>query len=81
MTEPLSLETPQPEHAATIPQPLALLLERCRTLAARVADGELAFIDAIDMAYSAADWSGLVDRYGDDVVQLVLADAFIGCRR
>jgi len=41
-----------------------------------VLSGQLSFIDAVDIAYSAADWSGLVDRYGDDVVQLVLADAF-----
>jgi hypothetical protein len=30
------------------------------------------------MAYSAADYAGLVDRYGDDVVQIILADAFGG---
>ena len=56
--------------------PLDLLYERCLTLADRVLSGQLSFIDAVDIAYSAADWSGLVDRYGDDVVQLVLADAF-----
>ena len=56
--------------------PLDLLFERATALADRTRDGSLAFLDAVDMAYSAADWSGLVDRYGDDVVQLVLADAF-----
>lgn len=58
--------------------PLDLLFERTTALADRTRDGNLAFLDAVDMAYSAADWSGLVDRYGDDVVQLVLADAFGG---
>lgn len=58
--------------------PLDLLFERANALADRARDGSLPFIDAVDMAYSAADWSGLVDRYGDDVVQLVLADAFGG---
>lgn len=58
--------------------PLDLLFERASVLAERAQDGSLPFIDAVDMAYTAADWSGLVDRYGDDVVQLVLADAFGG---
>lgn len=58
--------------------PLDLLFERAAALADRVRDGSLPFIDAVDMAYSAANWSGLVDRYSDDVVQLVLADAFGG---
>lgn len=58
--------------------PLDLLFERAIGLANRARGGSLPFLDAVDLAYSAADWSGLVDRYGDDVVQLVLADAFGG---
>jgi hypothetical protein len=61
--------------------PLDLLSERAGVLAGRARDGSLPFLDAVDMAYSAAQWSGLVDRYGDDVVQLVLADAFAGSRQ
>jgi hypothetical protein len=34
------------------------------------------FLDAVDLAYDAAVASGLVEKYGDDVCQLVLADAF-----
>ena len=60
---------------------LDLLYVRACTLAERVACGELAFLDAVDMAYSAADWAGVVQRCGDDVVQRVLADAFIGVRK
>jgi hypothetical protein len=60
--------------------PLDLLYERSVTLADRVLSGQLPFIDAVDIAYSAAEWSGLVDRFGDDLIQLVLADAFIGVR-
>ena len=60
--------------------PLDLLYERCLTLADRVLSGQLSFIDAVDIAYSAAEWSGLVDRFGDDLIQLVLADAFVGVR-
>jgi hypothetical protein len=56
---------------------LDLLYVRTCTLAERVASGELGFIDAVDMAYSAADWAGVVQRYGDDLVQAVLAEAFI----
>jgi hypothetical protein len=62
------------------PDPLDLLYERCLTLADRVLSGQLPFIDAVDMAYSAAEWSGLVDRVGDDLIQLVLADAFVRVR-
>jgi len=58
--------------------PLDILFERSCVLADRARDGSLQFIEGVDMAYSAAEWSGLVDRFGDDVVQLVLADAFGG---
>src|SRR4029079_7577209 len=51
---------------------LDLLFDRATTLAARARDGSLPFIEAVDMAYSAADWAGLVDRYGDDAVQQTL---------
>jgi hypothetical protein len=61
--------------------PLDLLFDRCCTLADRAKSGEVAFIDAVDMAYSAADWAGLVDRFGDYEVQAVLAIAFMGVPR
>lgn len=63
------------------PHPLDLLFERAVTLADRIRAGELPFIDGVDMAYSAADFAGLIDRYGDDVVQNLLAEAFIGARK
>jgi hypothetical protein len=46
-------------------------------MARRVLSGEVDFIDAVDACYSAADWAGLVQRYGDDLVQAVLAEAFM----
>jgi hypothetical protein len=58
--------------------PLDLLHERCRTLVSRVQAGELPFIEAVDFAYSAACFAGLVDCYGDDAIQQVLARAFVG---
>lgn len=56
---------------------LELLFEKSCVLAERVRAGGLAFNDAVDLAYSAADWAGLVDRYGDDRIQSVLASAFM----
>ena len=61
-------------------QPLELLANRCKTLADRVQNGNLGFIEAVDFAYSAADFAGLIDIYGDDQIQAVLADAFMGAR-
>jgi len=61
--------------------PLEVLADNCELLAARVRIGNLAFIQAIDFAYSAADIAGLVEIYGDDQIQTVLADAFMGCRK
>ena len=61
--------------------PLDLFRERCHVLARRVAAGQLGFIDGVDMSYSAAIWSGLVDRVGDDEVQSVLAAAFMGAQK
>jgi hypothetical protein len=61
--------------------PLDLLYERCCELAEQVSEGWLPFIDAVDMGYDAAVWSGLIFRVGDDAVQEVLAAAFIGIHR
>ena len=60
--------------------PLEIFHERSVQLAYRVRRGELAFIDAVDMAYSAADFAGLVEHYGDDEVQQILARAFMDAR-
>jgi hypothetical protein len=62
--------------AAFTDKQLTLFAARCRELADRVAAGQIKFIDAIDMAYSAAIWSGLVDHVGDDAVQHVMALCF-----
>jgi hypothetical protein len=55
---------------------IELFAVRCRDLRDQVVDGRMLFIDAVDMAYSAAVWSGLADDLGDDVVQQVMAAAF-----
>src|SRR5580700_6280428 len=46
-----------------------ILALRSLELADRVAAGELGFIDAVDMAYSAAEGAGLPEAVGDDVVR------------
>ena len=68
-------------NPVTASHPLSIFAERCTTLAARVKRGELLFLEAVDFAYSAADFSGLVESYGDDRIQKVMAGAFIGCRK
>ncbi len=57
--------------------PLDLLAERARTMARRVLAGQVDFIDGVDLCNSAAESSGLVQRFGDDLVQAVLAEAFM----
>lgn len=76
---------------SVVTRQLELLALRSFDLADRVATGEMDFIDAVDLAYSAAIWanlpsaidkSGLIDRNivgspcGDDVVQATIAAAF-----
>jgi hypothetical protein len=60
---------------------LEILALRCLELADRVAAGEIAFLDAVDIAYDAAVWSGLIETVGDDIVQVTLAAAFANARR
>jgi hypothetical protein len=60
---------------------LEILALRSLELADRVAAGEIAFLDAIDIAYEAAMWSGVMETVGDDVVQATLAAAFANARR
>lgn len=67
--------------AVELPLPLELLFNRSCILAERVAIGDIPFIEAVDMAYSAAALGGLVDHWGDDAVQTVLAAAFMECPR
>jgi hypothetical protein len=62
-------------------QQLKVLALRCLELADRVIAGQLLFIDAVDIAYTAAEWAGLTESVGDDVVQKVLAAAFMHVTR
>lgn len=62
-----------PDFAA---RQIELFAIRCSELADRVAGGQIAFTEAVNMAYSAAQWSGLIDSVGDDAVQKVMTAAF-----
>jgi hypothetical protein len=66
----------QRKHDAT-----ELFYDRCCIVAQRVHDGTLSFIDAVDFAYSAAQWSGIAQLVGDDAIQAAMAKAFMGCPR
>jgi hypothetical protein len=74
------MSTPAVGPARTTKQ-LEILSLRSLELADRVAAGEVAFIDAVDVAYTAAVWAGLTETVGDDIVQAVLAEAFRTVRR
>lgn len=60
---------------------LEILALRSLELADRVAAGKIGFLDAIDLAYEAAVWSGLSEAVGDHVVQATLAAAFANAKR
>jgi hypothetical protein len=49
---------------------------KCCEFAERVAAGQIAFLDAVDLLHDAAVSSGLVDSVGDDAVQKIMAAAF-----
>jgi hypothetical protein len=59
---------------------LEILALRSLELADRVAAGEIAFLDAVDIVYEAAVWSDLTSTLGDDIVQATLAAAFANAR-
>ena len=68
-------------NAHTTSGQIELFAIRASELADRVAAGQISFIDAVDMAYSAAVWSGLIDSIGDDAVQKVMQAAFANINR
>jgi hypothetical protein len=59
---------------------LEIFTLRCLVFADRVAARQIAFLDATDLLYDAAVWSGLVDAVGDDLVQACMAECFADAR-
>jgi hypothetical protein len=60
---------------------LELFAVRCLQFADAVAEHRMAFLDAVDMAHSAAVWADLVDDLGDDLIQATMAAAFANAKR
>jgi hypothetical protein len=59
---------------------IELFAIRASELADRVCAGDIGFINGVDMLYSAAVWSGLIDKIGDDAVQAIMSAAFATAR-
>lgn len=72
-----SLQAAHAEFGSDRRSALKLFAARCRQMVERVNAGAVPFIWAVDCLYDAAVWSGLADDLGDDVVQRVMADAFM----
>ena len=60
---------------------LEILSDAAHDVAERVSHGRMSFLEGVDFVWSAAEWAELVDLYGPDDVQAVLAEAFMGPRR
>jgi len=67
-------------RARRVTRQLEILALRSLELADRVAAGEIKFLDAVDLAYEAALWSGLTETVGDDIVQATIAAAFANAK-
>ena len=70
-----------PTNKSRATKQLEILALRSLELADQVAAGQRKFIDAVDLAYEAAQWSGLIEAVVDDLVQFTLAAAFANARR
>jgi hypothetical protein len=70
------MEPPSSDRKQYDQRRLELFAVRCRDLRDRLEAGSIGFVDAVDLAYSAAIWAGLVDDVGDDAVQDVMGLAF-----
>jgi hypothetical protein len=70
-----------PARKSRLTRQLEVLALRSMELADQASAGQLKFIDAVDLTYEAAVWSGLVKAVGDDIVQATLAAAFANARR
>jgi hypothetical protein len=60
---------------------LDLFGARCAQIVERVRAGSIGFVEAVDLMWSAAVWSGLADDAGPDVVQEIMRSHFMGLRR
>ncbi len=68
-------------HAALQTTDLDEFRVRCELLTLLVHEGRMSFIDAIDAAQTTATAFGVVDEFGQDEVQQLIARAFAGVPR
>jgi hypothetical protein len=78
---PTKIDHSENPNARFIDAQMKLFTIRCTQLADRVMANQIAFVDAVDVAYEAAIWSGLAQSIGDDGVQIIMAAAFAGTPR
>ena len=69
-----------PTNKSRATKQLEILALRSLELADQVAAGQLQFLDAVDLAYEAAVWGGVVEAVGNDIVQATLAASFANAR-
>jgi hypothetical protein len=69
-----------PTNKSRATKQLEIFALRSLELADQVANGRIGFLDAVDAAYSAAEWAGLLEDLGDDIVQFTLSAAFANAR-
>jgi hypothetical protein len=56
--------------------PMIVFLARCEARASLTAAGLYTLQESVDTLWAAAEYDGLVDKFGADAVQWILSDAF-----
>lgn len=60
-----------------LPPSLQIFYVRSLEMAERMTGGRMPLHDGVDMLHSAAEWSGLIEKYGNDRIQAIMAKAII----
>jgi hypothetical protein len=60
-----------------LPPDLQVFYLRSLEMAERITHGKMPMNEGVDFLYSAAQWAGLTEKYGDDEIQGILAKALI----
>ena len=68
------------QAARVSPDPLDVFRERAEAKAYLVEIGDLAFLDAVDALQADAEFDGLIDQFGQEAIQQIMALAFGGTR-
>jgi len=68
------------QAAHVSPHPMDIFCERCEARAYLVEIGDLAFLDAVDALQADAEFDGLIDQFGQQIIQQIMAAAFGGAR-